>query len=181
MDNMSVAHRSYTMSRIRSKGNTTTELRLAALLREAQITGWRRQARLLGRPDFAFLRRRVLVFVDGCFWHGCSSCRKSSQNASDYWTTKLAGTVARDRRNTRALRADGWSVIRIWEHELRADPARSIARIRRLLARADRKRAQRTRAERLAPPRAATALSGPMATPRQKKRSRRRRPPVPDL
>ena len=61
--------RSDVMSRIRSRGNRDTELRMIQLFREHQITGWRRNTRVFGRPDFVFPRPKIAVFVDGCFWH----------------------------------------------------------------------------------------------------------------
>jgi len=71
----------------------------------------------LVRPDIAFTRHKLAVFVDGCFWHCCPEHgRKPGQN-TDYWSPKLAGNVARDRRQTELLEADGWTVLRIWEHE----------------------------------------------------------------
>ncbi len=66
--------RSELMSRIRARGNKKTELALVTLLRTNRITGWRRHQPLLGRPDFIFRKRRLAVFVDGCFWHGFSRC-----------------------------------------------------------------------------------------------------------
>ena len=65
------AKRSQVMSRIRGRGNQETELALAKLLRAARINGWRRHAPIFGRPDFTFHKERVVIFVDGCFWHGC--------------------------------------------------------------------------------------------------------------
>ena len=59
------------MSRIRGRGNKDTEIALAKLLRANDISGWRRNQALIGKPDFIFRRERVAVFVDGCFWHGC--------------------------------------------------------------------------------------------------------------
>lgn len=70
------------------------------------------------RPDIAFTRRRVAIFVDGCFFHGCPEHgnRRSIKNA-EYWVPKLEGNVVRDRRTDDALRDAGWTVVRIWEHE----------------------------------------------------------------
>jgi DNA mismatch endonuclease, patch repair protein len=110
--------RSRIMSAIRASGNETTELRLAVALREAHITGWRRHLSLPGRPDFAFMRQHVAVFVDGCFWHGCPRCyRKPSKNVI-YWRAKIVRNRNRDRRVAATLRRDGWKVLRIWEHSL---------------------------------------------------------------
>ncbi|MBI3222072.1 MAG: hypothetical protein HYZ46_03125 [Nitrosomonadales bacterium] len=68
--------RSEVMSLIRSRGNKATELRLIEIFREHGITGWRRNQKLIGKPDFTFRRERIVVFVDGCFWHGWSCSRR---------------------------------------------------------------------------------------------------------
>jgi DNA mismatch endonuclease, patch repair protein len=73
------------------------------------------------RPDVVFTRRRVAVFVDGCFWHSCPLHAQTPKANSDYWVPKLAATVQRDRRNDEALKEAGWTVIRIWEHEALVD------------------------------------------------------------
>lgn len=120
--------RSQVMSRIRGRGNKDTELALAKLLRAARITGWRRHQSLFGRPDFAFRRQRVVIFVDGCFWHGCSRHSNMPANNRAFWQKKLTRNQARDRLVTQTLRQQGWRVIRIWEHDLRK-PARAVSRI----------------------------------------------------
>lgn len=82
---------------------------------------------LPGRPDLVFAGRRAVVFVHGCFWHGHDCARGARMPATrrDYWTAKLAGNVARDRRNLDALAAAGWRAAVIWECELRdAEAAR---------------------------------------------------------
>lgn len=69
-------------------------------------------------PDVVFTRIRLAVFFDGCFWHGCPEHRTvPPRSNAEWWSTKLANTRARDRRNDAALRAAGWEVLRIWEHE----------------------------------------------------------------
>lgn len=69
------------------------------------------------RPDIVFTKRRVAVFVDGCFWHGCPEHGTRPKTNQEYWGPKLARNVERDRRNTLSLQKAGWSVARIWEHE----------------------------------------------------------------
>ena len=133
-DVLSPAARSAVMARVRSKGNASTEVRLMKLLRAAKIKGWRRHLPLAGTPDFAFPRERIILFVDGCFWHGCRTCyRKPSSNTS-YWENKIARNKQRDRRTTTALKACGWQVLRIWEHSLKK-PDAVLRRIRSALAR----------------------------------------------
>jgi len=113
------AQRSYNMSRIRSRGNLTTETRLVRLLRKWHVTGWRRGVALCGRPDFVFPQARVAVFVDGCFWHNCQQCKFKPSSNVTYWKEKFARNRIRDESVKRTLRGRGWRVVRIWEHELR--------------------------------------------------------------
>jgi DNA mismatch endonuclease (patch repair protein) len=133
-DVFSEAERSLVMSRIRGRGNKATELTLAKLLRAAGLTGWRRHAAMIGRPDFLFRKERLVIFVDGCFWHGSNV----PANNQEFWLKKLTGNKGRDRLVTRTLRQGGWRVLRIWEHELKSDATRVVFRIRRALDAADR-------------------------------------------
>jgi DNA mismatch endonuclease (patch repair protein) len=110
--------RSSIMSGIRSNGNYSTEQRLIAIMRRFGIVGWRRRIRLPGKPDFAFLRMRVVIFVDGDFWHGNPRCYRLPKSNIDYWQKKIEGNRARDKKNTRTLKRLGWRVIRIWESAL---------------------------------------------------------------
>jgi DNA mismatch endonuclease, patch repair protein len=68
------------------------------------------------RPDIAFTRRRVAVFVDGCFWHACPDHGSKPKNNEWYWSPKLAKNVERDRAADAALTQAGWTVVRLWEH-----------------------------------------------------------------
>jgi DNA mismatch endonuclease (patch repair protein) len=77
----------------------------------------------LMRVDIAFPRQRLLVFVDGCFWHSCPEHRTSPRANGAYWQTKLAVNAERDLRQTAALEADGWRVLRVWEHVSPVDAA----------------------------------------------------------
>jgi DNA mismatch endonuclease (patch repair protein) len=110
--------RSRIMSAIRSRGNASTELRFANLLRSEHITGWRRHQNLPGRPDFVFRTERMVVFVDGCFWHSCPHCSRVPRANKRYWRPKLARNRERDCQVTDELRASGWTVLRVWEHQL---------------------------------------------------------------
>jgi DNA mismatch endonuclease (patch repair protein) len=64
-----------------------------------------------------FRRAKIAIFIDGCFWHGCPTHYQSPKTNSQYWREKIAGNVARDRRNAEMLRACGWSILRFWTHE----------------------------------------------------------------
>ncbi len=69
------------------------------------------------RPDVVFTRARLAVFIDGCFWHGCPKHGSQPRTNSQYWEGKLLRNAARDRLVNVALRAYGWTVVRVWEHE----------------------------------------------------------------
>lgn len=134
-DTLSATQRAKQMSRIRGYGNQSTEKRLIALMREFHVTGWRRRAILLGKPDFVFRTERVALFVDGCFWHCCPRHRRLPKSKVTFWRRKLLGNIRRDRLVTRRLRARGWTVLRVWECALsRHQASRTLARIRRTLA-----------------------------------------------
>lgn len=78
------------------------------------------------RPDVVFTRWRVAVFIDGCFWHSCPQHGNMPRRNTAYWGPKLARNTTRDRCVNDALRADGWHVIRAWEHEPTDDIARRV-------------------------------------------------------
>lgn len=136
-DDLSPEQRSYAMSRVRSRGNKTTELRLQRLLGEAGLTGWKLHASVAGKPDFVFELEKVAVFVDGCFWHGCPRCYRRPATNTSYWTEKVARNRRRDRRVTRQLRVQGWRVFRVWEHSVGA--RQTVTRIKRAIAEAQAK------------------------------------------
>ncbi len=141
-DILTPAQRSALMAKVRASGNASTELRLVAVFRALRITGWRRSATLRlktdkmkfqVRPDFVFPTRKLAVFVDGCFWHGCPLHATQPKQNAEFWRTKIARNQARDRLVTRTLRRAGWRVLRLWEHELtKRNEARLIGRLRRL-------------------------------------------------
>jgi DNA mismatch endonuclease (patch repair protein) len=68
-------------------------------------------------PDIVFTKQKVAVFVDGCFWHGCPEHRVIPKSNQDYWVPKLARNVDRDREVDEALASEGWTIVRVWEHE----------------------------------------------------------------
>jgi DNA mismatch endonuclease (patch repair protein) len=123
------------MSRVRDRGNKATELALIALFRSRRITGWRRYQPVFGKPDFVFPKLRLVVFVDGCFWHGCPLHATKPKNNASFWRRKFAANQTRDLLVNQTLRRRGWCVLRIWEHELaRKQEARLFWRIHRRLA-----------------------------------------------
>ncbi|MEE7505126.1 very short patch repair endonuclease [Methylobacterium mesophilicum] len=126
-DIMSPETRSAVMSRIRGKG-TKPELAVETALAMTGLAFEMHARDLPGRPDFVIRDARVAVFVDGDFWHG-RNFGEWRLKLSEKWETKIAANIARDRRNRRALRSDGWKVLRIWEHAVKADADRCVRRI----------------------------------------------------
>ncbi len=134
MKKLTKEQRSQLMARVRPKGNLSTELSLARALRRNSVTGWRRHrpvmlAGRVVRPDFIFPAAKLVVFVDGCFWHQCPLHATLPASRRSYWLPKLEANKARDRRNGRALRKRGWKVLRIWEHSVQRDADRCVRRI----------------------------------------------------
>jgi len=128
--------RSRTMAAIKGKHAKSTERKLRMALTRAGIRGWKLHPQgLPGNPDVYFAATGVVVFVDGCFWHGCSKCGHIPHTNSEFWRTKFSRNQTRDLMNTRVLKAKGLRVIRIWEHSLAnaRSTAVSIGRIKRLL------------------------------------------------
>lgn len=107
------AERSRVMAAVRSTGNLSTEMVLVSAFRANRVTGWRRQYSISGKPDFAFARARLAVFVDGCFWHGCPRCGSLPASNRPYWEAKIGRNILRDRARTRELRLRGWVVVRV--------------------------------------------------------------------
>ena len=118
-DVFSKEERSAIMSKVHSKRNRSTELRFITLLQQENIHGWTRNYPVKGHPDFVFLQQRIAVFIDGCFWHG-HDCRNTiPANNKDYWAQKRARNIQHDRDVTDIFQKRGWTVVRIWECELR--------------------------------------------------------------
>ena len=123
--------RSQLMARIRSHGNATTERLMVALLRRHGALGVAPASANCGRPDFAWRRAHVAVFVDGCFWHGHDCGRNlAPRTNSEFWQAKISKNKARDRHVTLELERAGWVVLRIWECDLRKNADSCIARIK---------------------------------------------------
>jgi len=125
--------RSRIMRGNKSRGNLSTELTLMRLLRANGISGWRRGILIKGKPDFVFKTQRVAVFIDGCYWHGCK-CRRLPKKNRRYWQEKFDANQARDKRVTRQLRAEGWNVLRFWEHQIKKAPQQVTRQIANELA-----------------------------------------------
>jgi DNA mismatch endonuclease (patch repair protein) len=113
--------RSDTMRAIKGRNNRTTERRLRLALVHAGTQG---------NPDFWFPERRLAVFVDGCFWHGCQVCGRAPKSHTEFWTAKIERNRAKDRATTQELDSAGVRVLRVWEHELKHDLAGCVGAVR---------------------------------------------------
>jgi DNA mismatch endonuclease, patch repair protein len=120
MDKLAPERRSENMRQIRGK-NTAPELAIRKLCRELGFTGYRIHRKdLPGKPDLAWIGRKLAIFVHGCFWHGhnCTEGARRPKSNRDYWIPKIEQNQQRDTRNIDTLRTAGWNVLVIWECEL---------------------------------------------------------------
>jgi DNA mismatch endonuclease, patch repair protein len=120
------------MSRIRAK-NTGPEVKLRKLLYSDGIRGYRIHFNLIGKPDIVFVRKKIAIFIDGCFWHKCPKCFKIPETRQEFWMKKINSNIKRDTIVNEYLQNNGWLVIRIWEHEINKHPESVLAQIKEKL------------------------------------------------
>lgn len=114
------------MKAVKSKGNKSTEIKLIEIFKLRRITGWRRNYKLFGHPDFVFPKKRMVLFADGCFWHGHNCRNVTPSDNAEYWRDKIKRNKARDKAVTKELTEKGWKVIRIWECEIKKGEVRKL-------------------------------------------------------
>ena len=128
--------RSEIMSRIRAK-NTKLEKdflkKLSGLFHKVGYRYRKHYLGLPGKPDIAFPARKIAVFIDGCFWHGCRLHSRVPLSNISYWKKKLKRNQLHDKEMNRAIRKRGWRVVRIWEHQAKKKPEQAIGKIMRVL------------------------------------------------
>lgn len=107
------------MRQVKSKKNKSTELRLIEIFKQNGITGWRRNYPVKGHPDFVFPKKKIAVFVDGCFWHAHDCRNTRPADHQEYWQKKRERNMKHDKEVTAMFEAHGWTVLRIWECELK--------------------------------------------------------------
>lgn len=116
--------------RANRRKNTGPEITLRRALREAGLSGYRLQWKVPGRPDIAYPGRKVAIFVNGCFWHMCPRCNLPLPRSNqDYWIPKLRRNKERDSEKREALEETGWTVITVWECEIRTEIEAVVGRI----------------------------------------------------
>ena len=121
------------MAAIRSKG-TKPEERLGVLLQSMfprrKIV---RHPEATGKPDYSIPSLHLMVFADGCYWHGCPKHGRVPEDNRDYWEPKLERNKERDRQVKRQLQKQGWTVVRVWDHDLKGEMTSAAGKIRRAL------------------------------------------------
>lgn len=135
VDTVSKDVRSRVMRCIPSKGTKPEVLMRLALVR-GRLRGWRmHKIGLPGKPDFIFEKKKLAIFIDGCFWHGCRDCYRGPKSNKRYWVSKLRLNKARDKRNSKLLLSRGWRILRLWEHQARAEASDCVKKIRIMIRR----------------------------------------------
>lgn len=120
MDNLNKQQRSYVMSKIRSK-NTKIELKIFRELRKKKVYFKCHYLKAPGTPDIALPSKKKAVFINGDFWHGYSYKNLKNRLFQPYWREKIEKNIKRDKKNYQQLKKNGWSVMKIWEHEIKKD------------------------------------------------------------
>ena len=119
VDIFSSEKRSEIMKKVKPAGNKTTELQMIKAFEDFKISGWRRHYDVKGHPDFVFPKKRIAIFVDGCFWHGHDCRNTRPENNKEFWEKKRNRNIQHDKEITLRFESRGWTVIRIWECELK--------------------------------------------------------------
>lgn len=116
------------MQAIHSK-NTSIEIKTGKALWNRGIRFRRNVSSLYGKPDFAIKKYKVVLFIDGCFWHGCEYHGNMPKSNKEYWSKKLSRNKERDIEVTNHYISEGWNILRIWEHELKYNFEETITKI----------------------------------------------------
>lgn len=127
MDIKSPEARSKNMSAIKSR-NTKPEMKLRKALFKEGLR-YRVNYKLPGKPDIIFPGKRLVIFVDGCFWHRCPECYREPDNNKEFWKEKIARNVKRDEEVNSILNEAGWTVLRFWEHDIKRNLSEVVKKI----------------------------------------------------
>lgn len=126
MDKLTKEHRSWNMSRVKSK-NTVPEVLMFKMLEDEGIR-FEKHYPIFGKPDIAFPEIKLAVFIDGEFWHG-KRFNDWRQTLSDFWFKKISENIEKDKNNRKLLRKEGWKILRIWGRDITRSPKRSFTKI----------------------------------------------------
>lgn len=128
-DKLTISERSRRMSLIRSRSTKFERDFVVALLKQTRKTFTTNDKSVFGKPDIAFKKYKVCVFLDSNFWHGWQYPRWKHLLKNDFWREKIVRNRKRDKIVTRKLYAEGWTVLRFWEHQLKKDQAVCVKKI----------------------------------------------------
>lgn len=117
--------------RANKEKDTGPELMMRKALRDVGLRGYRKHWKVAGRPDIAYVGRKVAIFVNGCFWHRCPTCDLPLPKTNvEFWKAKFSRNMARDARNKRKLEESGWKVFVVWECEIKRNPVGCALRVK---------------------------------------------------
>ncbi len=128
LDNKSKEERSRNMAAVKNK-DTDIEIMLRKALWRKGLR-YRVSSKLPGRPDIVFPGKKIAVFCDGCFWHGCPKCGEMPEQNREFWVNKITGNMERDKRVNEELTALGWIVLRYWGCEIKHELAEVVSDIK---------------------------------------------------
>jgi DNA mismatch endonuclease, patch repair protein len=128
-DTFTPSKRSEIMRKVKSNLNESTEIKMIQIFRKHKIHGWRRKYKLFGNPDFVFPNYTVAVFTDGCFWHGHDCRNTKPETNKEYWNKKINNNKNRDKTVNNTLKKENWTVIRIWECEIKKEKVNKILKV----------------------------------------------------
>lgn len=118
-DTFSPEQRSEIMRRVKSR-NTSLELKVRSTLHKRGLR-FRLNYPLPGKPDIVFVKAKIAIFLDSCFWHGCPEHLRMPQSNRDYWLQKIKRNVERDKKINIEYANSGWKILRFWEHEMKGN------------------------------------------------------------
>jgi DNA mismatch endonuclease (patch repair protein) len=124
--------RSRVMASIRSQ-ETKCEVMLRKCLWKNGTRGYRKYPKLPGKPDILFPKLKLVIFIDGCFWHKCPLHYRPPKSNIEYWSAKVERNIKRDFEVDELLKNDGYIILRIWEHEILTDLDITVAKIKTLI------------------------------------------------
>lgn len=119
--------RSYNMSQIRGKW-TKQEILIHNILKGRKIKHMMHPD-IEGKPDILIKNSKTLIFLDGCFWHKCPRCFRQPETNREFWMNKIENNFKKDKEVTKKLKRKGWTILRLWEHEIRENLSECIKRI----------------------------------------------------
>jgi len=131
VDNLSKEKRSKVMTSIRGK-NTKPELMIRKMLWSRGVRYRIHDRTVFGSPDVSIKKKKLAIFIDGCFWHGCSTCFKEPKTNVGFWRSKIENNKNRRMIVKKELRKQKWKVVEIWEHDIKNKPDFALGQIMRV-------------------------------------------------